>query len=36
VIVSEPLDHSGDNWVEVPHNSFLTAYKGEVVREEFM
>lgn len=36
VIVSEPLDHTGDNWVEVPHNSFLTAYKGEVVREEFM
>jgi len=34
-IVSEPLDHLEDEWVEVPEASFLTITKGKISCESF-
>jgi glutamine amidotransferase len=30
IVVSEPLDHHGENWTEVPQNSFLEIEDGKV------
>lgn len=36
VIVSEPLDRSGDKWTQIPDNSFTTISNGTVHVERFM
>lgn len=36
IIVSEPLDYFGDNWTEIPDNSFATISNSEVTIETFM
>jgi glutamine amidotransferase len=33
VVVSEPLDQSGEHWTEMPHNSFATIKNGQVAIE---
>lgn len=36
VVVSEPLDRSGDKWTQIPDNSFTTIVDGAVHVERFM
>jgi len=36
MIVSEPLDRRGENWIEIPHNSFTTVHEGNVAVERFI
>lgn len=34
IIVSEPLDRDSDKWIEVPENSFVTIFNGDVSVEQ--
>jgi predicted glutamine amidotransferase len=34
VVVSEPLDQSGEHWIEMPNNAFATIRNGQVQVEE--